>query len=765
MFAPSKLAERFPLLALRLCGDVALQPPDGSTLEPAPGAKSLGLLAFLALEPGAHRREVVTALLWGESPEERARASLRQALTHLRDAMGETLRVDRATVELVGPLSCDVTEFLRLAPIDPAAALAIDIPRFLESLTIRGSQAFEEWAEAKHAELLGRYVTLLRAAARDAMARRAWQEAVQLSERWRRLQPLEDDAVAVEMEARFLIGDRPGALATFARHAAQLASEVGRDPGRTLRTLADRIEHAAPAASVPRRATESWYEHAPSFDASLVGREREWDTLRRAWDGVIAGSSRTVLIEGEPGVGKSRLADDFMRWVTSEGGLVLRGRGYDARAGAPFGPMIEALRGTLDAPGLAGVDAEWLAEVARVLPELRRHFPGLPDVSATAAAADGWRLFEAVAQVLLALAEESPVAIVIDDLQWCDADSCGLLHFLVRRLAESKVLWCATYTLGEVERDAPAARLSRALRATRDAAFVSLAPLTKDDLWQMVRELGRVDAPNGARRLAARVHEVTGGNPFYAIELLKTLFAQELLTMDPETRAWNVSAAAAGGMPTPAYSPTVHDAIADRIECLPDELHAMLITIASSGRGCRADVLSHVHGISRLRAAMVGDALVERHLVAEQDGTYRCAHPTIAAVVRARLTTSRRREVHRALAQALELLLPAGQKVDGTQAAEIASQADHGGEKAMAYRYALLASEGARARCAYDEALSWLDLACSSSGGPQEADDVDRRTARILELAGWREAPPVRTRATLTMRAVQQDDLDLPLRA
>jgi len=748
-----------------LCGDVALQPPDGSMIEPAPGAKSLGLLAFLALEPGPHRREEVTALLWGESPEDKARASLRQALTHLRDAMGETLRVDRATVELVGPIACDVTEFLRLAPVDPAAALAIDIPRFLESLAIRGSQAFEEWADAKRAELLGRYVTLLRAAARDAMARRAWQEAVHLSERWRRLQPLEDDAVAVEMEARFLIGDRAGALATFARHRAQLASEMGRDPGRSLKTLADRIEHAAPETSVPRRATESWYEHAPSFDASLVGREREWATLRRAWDGVLTGSSRTVLIEGEPGVGKTRLADDFMRWVTSEGGLVLRGRGYDARAGAPFGPVIEALRGTLDAPGLAGVDAEWLGEVARVLPELRRHFPGLPDIGAAAAAADGWRLFEGVAQVLLALAEESPVAIVVDDLQWCDADSCGLLHFLVRRLAESKVLWCATYTLGEVERDAPAARLSRALRAARDATFVSLAPLTEEDVWQMVRELGRVDAPNGARRLAARVHEVTGGNPFYAIELLKTLFAQELLTMDQATRAWNVSAAASGGTPTPAYSQSVHDAIADRIECLPDELHATLITIASSGRGCRTDVLSHVHGISRLRAAMAGDALVERHLVVEEDGTYRCAHPTIAAVVRARLTTSRRREVHRALAYALEVLLPTGEKAAGTQAAEIASQADHAGDRPMAYRYALLASEGASARCAYDEALSWLDLACSSSGNAEESDDVGRRTARILELAGWHEAPAVRTRTTLTMRPVQQDDLDLPLRA
>jgi ABC-type antimicrobial peptide transport system permease subunit len=75
------------------------------------------------------------------------------------------------------------------------------------------------------------------------------------------------------------------------------------------------------------------------------------------------------------------------------------------------------------------------------------------------------------------------------DGQWCDADSCGLLHFLVRRLAEAKVLWCATYTVGEVERDAPAARLNRALRAGRDASFVSLAPLSEDEIWQMVREL------------------------------------------------------------------------------------------------------------------------------------------------------------------------------------------------------------------------------------------------------------------------------------
>jgi DNA-binding SARP family transcriptional activator len=746
-----------------LCGDVGLTSDGGARAGAPLGAKTLALLAFLALEPGAHRRERVTALLWGDSPEEKARASLRQALSHLRDALGELLRVDRSTVELAGPLACDVTEFLRRASEDPASALEIDVSAFLESLTIRNCRAFEEWADERRAGLVARWVDLVGTLARDAMARRSWLEAATLAERWARLAPLADEPIAVQMEARFLAGDRAGALALHARHLARLEADGAGGAGRALAALALRIERS-PAKGAGRRATESWYEQAPTFDASLVGREREWEVLKRAWESLGEGGSRVVVVEGEPGVGKSRLADDFLRWVTSRGGVVLRGRGYDARAGAPFGAVMESLRGTLDAPGLAGVDADWLAEVARVLPELRRRFPGLPDASAKVAPADGWRLYEAVAQVLLALAEETPIALMIDDLQWCDADSCALLHFLVRRLSDSPVLWCATYTLGEVERDAPAARLARALRAGRGAQAIALTPLSEQEVWQLIRELGRVDAPDGARRLAARIHEVTAGNPFYVVELLKTLFAQELLTVDPATRAWIVAPSAGTNAASPTYAPTVHDAIADRIECLPDELHAVLITVACTGRGCRAEVLSHVHGISRLRAATLGDALVDRHLAVDEDGVYRCAHPTIAAVVRMRLTTSRRREVHRALAYALEQVLPDRGRA-GAEAGEIASHADHAGDRPMAFRFALLASQSAGARCAYDEALSWLDLASSAASTHEERETVDRTTARVLEEAGWREAPPVRARVSLAMRRVEQDDLDLPLRA
>jgi len=756
--------EPMPALALRLCGDVALTSDDGMLVEPPLGSKTLALLAFLALERGPHRREEVTALLWGEYPEDKAKASLRQALTHLRDAIGDALVVDRVSVELRGVLACDVEDFLRLAPHDPAAATAIDVPRFLANLSTRNCPAFQEWVDEKRLELVGRYTSLVASCTREAMARREWRDAARFAERWVKLDDLADEPVAALIEAQHLSGERASARLTHARYVARLAAETQRAPARTISELVSRLEQA-PAEQKPPKAKETWYERAPSFVGGLIGRAREWEVLRRAWTAASTTSSRIVLIEGDPGAGKSRLADDFLHWVASQGGIVLRGRGYDAHAGAPFGAVIEALRSAIDAPGVAGVDPEWLGEIGRVLPEIRRRFPTLPDTTAANLATDGWRLFEAIAQVLLAISEDSPVAVLIDDLQWCDADSCSLLHFLVRRLGEAQVMWCATFTLGEIERDAPAARLARALRAARDSECVVLSPLSEDDVWRLIRELARVGAPDGARRLAARIHQATAGNPFYVIELLKTLFARELLTVDPTTDEWIVRPAAITDATLAALSPTVHDAIAERIECLPDHLNALLVSIAVAGRGCRTDVLSHLHGISRLHAAALGDALVERHLAVEEDGVYRCAHPTIANVVRARVSTSRRREVHRALALTLEMLLPKGRSPEGNAAGEIARHAEQAGDRPLAYRYALLASDACSERCAYDEALTWLDLASAVADAPEESEIVDRTTARILDQAGWREGPPVRAPISSPITTVAHSDLDLPTRA
>jgi DNA-binding SARP family transcriptional activator len=747
-----------PSVSLTLCGSLAVN--GEGVLAGALGAKPLALLAYLALEPGPHSRDELTALLWGEYPEEKAKASLRQALTHLREALPAALRVDRTSVSLAtAEVECDVNEFLRLTRESPRNAADYTVSRFLEGLQLRRCSAFEDWADATRASLVKRMTDVLTAVTREGLATRQWREAARYAERWTALAPLSVAAISARVEALFMAGERELALDAFGDYRTRLAAETGRRPERELLELVERIR-ASKAPVVRRQATEEWYANAPSFEGSLVGRAREWDALTHAWAKAAAGRGCAALIEGDAGVGKTRLASDLLRWVSAAGGTVIRGRAYGVRGSAPFGPIIEALRSAIDAPGLAGTDPQWLTEVARVVPELRARFPAVAS-SSVPTSADGWRLFEGVAQLLIALADEAPVAVFIDDLQWCDADSCALLHSLVRRLDSAPVLWCLTYSAGAVERDMPAARLVRALRSLPHAVGLSLQPLTEDEVWQLVRGLGRVSAPTGARRLAARIHEVTTGFPFYVVELLKTLFAQGWLVVDPDTGEWIVRTQEPGDSAVLTLSPSAHEAIAERIECLPDEFRGVLMSIAVSARGCRADVLSHVHGISRLRAAVAGDALVERHLAVEEDGVYRCAHPVIARVVSDALGTSRRREMHRGIALALEAV--AGDTGRVVDTGEVARHAEQGGERAMTYRYATLAAEQCEERFAYEEALGWLDMAAAASGSVAETDAVNRMTARLLERAGWRETPRVEWADARVGRLVASD-VDLPAR-
>ena len=724
-----------PELSLRLCGRVSIA---GAGVRPevaSVGAKSLALLAYLSLEPGPHSRDKLATLLWGDYPDAKAKMSLRQALVHLRDAVPNALRADRAAVELAEAVDCDVTTFLSLAKVSPRAAADIPVTGFLEGLALRHCPAFEEWADGIRAMLVRRSAEVHAAAAREAIATRQWADAVRFAGRWAEIAPGTTGPTLALMEAHFMAGDHAAAIDAFTRYRDHLSRETGEAPDGSISTLLARITAAAAGTRPRRQATEEWYATSPSFEGSLVGRGVEWDALSRAWSKVTRGHARVALVDGDAGVGKSRLAADFLRWVTTEGGTVLRGRAYDVRGGVPFGAIIEALRSALDAPGLAGTDPQWLAEVARVVPELRTRFRGLGDGTPTTA--DRWRLFEAVGQLLIALGEEAPVAVLIDDLQWCDADSCTLLHSLIRSLEKVPILWCLTFSSGSIERDAPAARLVRALRASPQTSSLVLEPLSEEEVWQLVRGLGRGRVPDGTRRLATRIHAVTSGYPFYVIELLKTLFAQGWITVDPETGDWLVNAETTESIALESM-PTLHETIAERIHVLPDELSAILISLAVSARGWRAAVLSHLHGISRLRAAMDCDALVERHLALEDDGVYRCAHPLIARVVSDALGATRRREVNRGLALSLELAAAEGAVT--LDPGEVARHAEQGGERGMAFRYAMLAAAAAEARAAFEEALTWADFAAGAASSPFDTDAVNEMTARLLETAGLREA-------------------------
>jgi DNA-binding SARP family transcriptional activator len=726
-----------PSVRIKLFGPPAVILGDQATPATFCAAKPLALVAYLALDPGPHSREHLATLLWSESPQDAARASLRQALADVRRCLGEHLRADRRSIELVGAVDCDVRAFLEAVEREPATAVEHEVGQFLSGLAPRRAPAFDEWRDTTARRLLARYRDALQTLIRDARADSDWSAVVHWAQRWLDHEPLAEEAVRATMEGHYLGGHPAAALDVFERYRRQLKAETDTEPNARFAALADRIAQAQPGPPVPARPGRPSRDSG-AFHTQLVGRATEWQRLMEAWAPVAHGRGRTILIEGEQGAGKTRLTEEFLRWAALQGVVVLRGAGYDARSGIPYAPLAAALRGVLDAPGLGGTDPEWLVEVARLVPDLRQRFPTLPDPMTPASGTDRWRLFEGVAQILLAVAADHPVVLAVDDLQWFDDDSCALLHFLTGRLERAPVALVATVTLGDLDREVPSWRLRRALRAEPSTMVLSLRHFEPADVLELLRSLGGMDADTLTTRLAASIQDVTDGNPFYIIELVKTLCAQDLIRVDPGSGTWQVTPALQAGMESRFDMPeTVHEAIAQRVDRLPYEMRDLLATAAVAGRAVGTDLLSQVHGISRLRAAALADALVERMLLAEEHQHYRCSHPVIGDVVQELLTPARRAETHRAIALSIEAVTtPEGRH---GLAGEIARHAQRGNEPRMAYRYALMASDEAAQRYAFEDALKWLDLAAETAAEESESAEVDRRTSLLLPLVGGEE--------------------------
>jgi len=641
-------------LRLTLCGPTEVR-LDGEALPGSPlGAKALALLAYLAIERRTHSREALATLLWGDFPDAQARASLRQALAHLHRALGDTLAMEHGKVWLEADVELDVAPLLAPRPDTTGpmhAVLTLDPTQFLAGLRMRGGEGFEEWADAVRALLCRRACELLAHAVRDAVARLDWIGAAQLADRWVALAPLDPEATRSAMEARHLGGHRADALAAWARYRALLAAELGESPPAALQALADRIARGAtdagPASGVAR-------PDVMAAKAPLLGRTYAWNTLAHAWRAARDGASAVVVLSGEMGIGKSRVTADFARRVESDGGATLHARAREATAGIPFAAAGELLRAALDTRGFAATDGEWLAEVARLVPEVRTRLPGVP-VAPSIGISGEWRLYEAVAQLVSALAAEQPLFIVVDDVHWCDASTAALVRVVAERGEGLPVLWCVTVGTGAGARDAPGVRLAGALAALPGASLVALAPFGEDDVCALLASLGRMPDDAATRALAVRLQAVTGGVPGFVLEMLRLLRARGLL-LDGVDGRWTASQALAevADLGGPLDVPALTRRIVDRVERLGDEMRSVLLTLAIAGDACDPAVLSAVHGVSRLRAAALGDLLVERGLAREADGRYRAANVLVASVVRGWASGALRREVERALTRTRE---------------------------------------------------------------------------------------------------------------
>jgi len=620
--------------------------------------KALAALVYLALEARPVARDSLLALLWPEG--EQARGALRTTLAYLRrglgpaadrlQAEGDHLAFALAAGDDLDTLALEAAAQETAASADPAllqSAAARYHGDFLAGFSPAGAPEFDTWAAARrehYHRLLGQVLDRL---SRQQLDARQYAAGLETARRWCLHDPLDEAAWRRLMQLQLAAGDRAEVLKTFEAMRQRLSQELGLAPGREATQLAEQARRAVGGADSARPAAARPLPAAPAHPLSrplpFVGRLEEHRQLVAAFR---APAPQLVVISGEAGIGKTRLAEEFAAWAAAQGAEVLRGRAFEAGGRLPYQPLVDALRArvaAINAPEDLLPDA-WLAELSRLLPELRERYPDLPapggddDLART-------RLPEAVARLLRGLAQRAggPVLILLDDLQWADAASLDMLAYLARRPA-AEALPLLVLATARAEALAPSQPLAGWLAGlARDVPLTRLAPgpMSADDVTQLLHGLGLAEGDTA--ELSAWLAAETRGQPFFMAETLKALAAS----------GWPPKVPARGLLP-----PGIREMILARLTGLLPAGRELLAAAAVLGRPASFDELGAVAGLDDAAGLTALDAALAARLLVEagEPRPYLLAHDQIREVLLAEAGQARRRVFHR---RALSALAPA----------------------------------------------------------------------------------------------------------
>ncbi len=683
------------MLAIRLAGGLQLR-VDGAPMALPASRRARAVLAYLALNPAPQPRGRLAARFWPDVLDESARASLRVALTELRQALGpaaEYVVATRDTVALEGPgLRVDAREFQRaLDEADPARALEACGAPILDGFD-------QEWAiEAReeHAYRLAGALESAAAAAGDPA------EAVRLTRAEVALDPLAEAPNRRLIERLAATGDRAAALSAGRQFAERLRAQLGIAPSCETRALINELRREDPDPVPPPPSLTR------SHETVFVGRRGELARLRACWGGVQMHRDRRIaLIAGEPGIGKTRLAQQFGSAALEEGATVLLGRCSEEPL-ASFEPYTEAL-------AQAGVG------------EALTPSSGPGDTGAR------HRLFDAVDSAFTDLAARAPLLLVIDDFHWADRGSLLLTSFLLRSSRPGPMLVLGTYRDTELGRHTPLTTGLGELKQGGALDRIDLRGLPLDDVATLARSI------LGTDEIAPRVHARTDGNAFFVEEVLR-----ELAESGPH-----------------AVPESVRHAVGVRLSRMGDEANELIAAAAILGLEHDARALQSTAGLQAGDAEAALDEILRARLLRPTSSPRRFefAHALVREAVLDECNVLRRARLHRHAADALaELgeehhleeigmhLFEAASTADARQAAEMLVRAGHRALDRLAY-------EDAAER--FDRALQALELA----GAEDDAGPLLLARGDALLRAGEPEAARAAFTAARALALQRADD-------
>jgi len=463
-----------------------------------------------------------------------------------------------------------------------------------------------------------------------------------------------------------------------------------------------------------------------SRKSDFIGRQQELAVLTAALDDALSGRGQMVMLAGEPGIGKTRLAQELASRAESLGAQVLWGWCYEHAGAPPYWPYVQPIRAYVQGTSPDQLHSQMgpgAADIAEVVPEIREKLPDLEMPASLEPDQARFRLFDSFATFFKSAAQTQPMMLVLEDLHWADKPSLLLLEFLARQMADSRMLVLGTYRDAEVTRDH---LLSETLaQLHRGPGFLStvLGGLDSADVAPFLQAAsGRI----ASQESVDAIHAHTEGNPFFIEEVIRLLGERGELEELSGT-----------AVPVTLGIPKgVREVINQRLNRLSGHCVQVLTTASIIGREFDFRLLSTLSSdLTDDEVLLAIDEAVSSHLIDETDGTvdrYQFSHAVVQQTLAGELTTSRKARVHARIAEALEEIYVADV---GAHAAELVyhfaeAQTVLGTKKL--FKYCLAAGEQALEVYAYEEALIHFQKGLKTQSG-QPTDD---HTARLWAGVG-----------------------------
>jgi DNA-binding SARP family transcriptional activator len=701
--------------------------------------KALALFVYLAVTRRPHTRDAIAGLLWPDYDQAHARATLRRTLSPLHRLLGEGyLSIEREMLALRADaaLWTDVDEFEALLArcqthghdesvvcaeclplLNQAADLYAD--SFLAGFALRDSPAFDDWQWAQGERLRRSLSSALERLALGYSASGAFDEALLAARRWLSLDRLHEPAHRLLMSIYAWAGQRSAALQQYRSCVQVLDEELGVAPleattdlyealrAKQLPTLPELANSYKPTATVVAPITATAPKPSPSplperSQAPFVGRDAELNSLLDAWH-QHAEAGSVMIVAGEAGIGKTRLAQEFLHLARAEGAGTLVARCFEGESHLAYGPLAMALRGALPQGGAGWptrLETPWTAEIARLLPELPvAHGNGeyLHPIEGPGAQT---RFYEALRRALIAAcASASRGIFVLDDAQWADGATLTFLAYLARRITDQPLSMLLLYRTGETGEQP---ELEHLLGVARKTAHVIVEPgrLLPQDVHALVT--AQLPHEQTSSDVATRLYQETEGLPFFLVEYLAAITSGLLAA---ESHPWSLP----GG---------VRELLRSHLSAASETGWQVMSAAAVLGRSAPYELLREVSGRSDDETVAALEDLTGRGLLREATAenakatipVYDFSHEKLRALVYDEISLARRRLLHRRAAEFLSTRL-ASRRDSTVQASQVARHYLLSGNDAEAAHYYRIAGNEARDLYANVDALDHLRTA------------------------------------------------------